>query len=666
MNVRTGTTARLAGAAALLLLCACGGGGGGSSSSAPGPGVPAAPTTAPRAPSAVTITGTLKGTGPYILTNRRRPDALRRPSSGFTFDHIVVDGTLYTADAAAYVLKNSTTIPPPSGGVYTASVGFSNVPAGNNQWVILAFTGVAADGSKIALGELGGLVNVGGSSTNTASLTAGTTLALQLFGTMLGSGLITPYDLDNTTNLSDVLAGQIGNSGIAPNPNTGVLDAGGLQQLYTSTAPFFQRSVTISTTPSTPGSVIILRDYTNTAELNLEKNLESFLGDLGLPLLDTPNAGSFLLRASGVLGFDLKCGGFAVSNGQLRTAGSAGTPVPALVHSCSVPNPTGTVSVRNAYGGNLMIGATNDPYDPSLSWTLPFTGGWTTGAPHAAGSTGPTITVTTASTQLALTVNDPFAAAFTDTASPYGVYPTFGTGPLSATELSAAKGSLIDPFRYVESGFVGPTETVTIDTFNPWNVSAANLSLCAQPRPFFVGIVLPACFPVTGTQPFNILRPFTDDGTDLSYYNWAVGGAGGTIVPDGSGLGYDVTPAGAGVVTLNTTTPTAMFGRSQIEIFNTLPPGTVWTVTTVGSVAHTPHTNSGANTLCSCGSTAAIVEMDDLANAKSIESITLSADGGNAEFEIGPIFADPSGTSIATAARRITGNRHAASVKKRR
>ncbi|MDB5072477.1 MAG: hypothetical protein JWM87_3588 [Candidatus Eremiobacteraeota bacterium] len=647
--------------AALLWLSACGGGGGSAGSSV-APGAPGVPVPPPRSPSNVTISGTLNGTGPYVLA-KRRANAARRTSSGFSFDHIQVDGTLYTADAASYTLKNSTTIPAPSNNVYAASVSFSNVPSGNNQWALLTFTGVASDGSKIALGELGGLIDVGGSSTNTAALNASTTLSLQLFGTMLGSGLITPYDIDNTANLSDVLASTIQSSGVAPNAQTGVFDAGGLQQVYNFAAPLFQRQMTVSTSPGTPGNVVLVRDYTNTAELNVENNLETFLGDIGLPPLDTPNAGSFLLRISGVLGFDLKCGGFGVSKGQLRTAGVPLRPVPSVVRSCSVPNPTGSVNLRNVYGGNLMVGATNDPYDGN-PWTPPFTGGWTTAAPRAASQALPNISVPTASTQLAVTIDDPYYAAFPLSVAPFGVYPLFGTGPLSATDFGAVKFSPIDPFRYVESGFSGTQETVLIDTFNPWNVPVADLALCDQPVPLFVGMVLPSCFQLNAAQPFNILRPFTDDGTNLGYYNWAVGGAGGTIAPDGSGTGYDVVPAGAGTVTLTTTTPTALFARSQVEIINELPLGTVWTVTVVGA-ANSTRTNTGVNVACSCGKTAAIVELDDVGNTKTIKSFTLSVNPGNTPFLIGPIYADPTGTSIATVARRLAANRHRAPQNRR-
>jgi hypothetical protein len=647
--------------AALLWLSACGGGGGGGSAS---PGAAGVPVTPPRAPSSVTISGTIKGTGPYVLEKTRHANATRR-TSALTFASIHVDGALYTGDAGAYKLTNQKDQSPPSDGVYTASLSFSNVPAGNNQWALLTFTGVAADGSKIPLGEVGGLVDIGGSSTNTASLTSTTTLTLQLFATLLGSGLITPYDLDNTANLSDVLASRITGFGVPANPQTGVFDSGALQQLYDAVAPSYQRVMTVATSPNTAGSVVLVRDYTNTAELNLESNLETFLGDIGLPPLVPPNPGSFLLRASGVLGYDPSCGGFSLTTGQLRTAGPPVTPVPSTVRSCSVPNATGTTSVRNVYGGNVMVGATNDPYDSSLSGTPPFTGGWTALAPRAASLTPANVNVATASTELAVVVDDPYYAAFPLSVAPFGVYPSFGTGPLSATSFTLAKRSPIDPFRYVESGFSGTQETVLVDTFNPWNVPSSSLALCAQPVPLFVGMVLPPCFPLTSAQPFHVVRPFTDDGTNLTYYNWAVGGASGTIEPDGSGTGYDVTPAGAGTVTLGTTTPTALIARSQFTIVNDLPVGTVWTVTATGAGGGT-FTNSGKNVACGCGGTVAVVELDDLANTKAIAGITLSVDPGNTPFVFGPVYADPIGTSVASVARRVSEIRHRTPSQRRR
>jgi hypothetical protein len=649
--------------AALLSLAACGGGSG--SSAAGGPNPISGPTAAPRSASAVTISGTIVGSGPYVHAHGRRPQGLRS-ARALTFQMIQVDGTLYTADAAAYTVHNTGSIAAPSNSVYAASVHFSNVPAGNNLWGLLTFTGVAADGSRIALGELGGLISVGGSSANTATFTASTTLQLQVFATLLRSGLITPYDIDNNFNLASTISTIISNSGVAPNANTGVFDAGGLQQIYNAAAPSFQRNATISTSPNTAGSVVLVRDYTKPAELNLESNLETFLGDIGIPVLGTQNAGSFVLLVSGVLGFDQNCGGFSLNPGLLRTAGTTVTPVPSLVLSCSVPNPTGTVSVRNVYGGNLMIGATNDPYDPSQSWSLPFAGGWLANPGFAAAGAPAPLSVPVASTELALQVNDPYGVAFPLAAAPFAVFPTFGTGPLSGTELTTATRSPIDQFRYVQGPFSGSASTVTIDTFNPWNVAAANLSLCTEPIPLSVQMVLPACYAVNAAQPFAITRTFTDDGTNLSYYNWALGGAGGsggTIVPDGSGSTYDVTPAGPGIVTLTTTTPTALFGRSQIEIFNELPLGTIWSVTVTTSVNHASHTNSGANTTCSCGGTAAIVEIDDLGSLKNIEQITLSVDPSNTPFTVGPIYGDPTGTSVVHGRHRVPASHGRAGVK---
>ena len=648
--------------AALLSLAACGGGGGSSPSGGTTPVT--GPTAAPRAASGVTISGTLNGSGPYVRARGRRPQSVRG-TRALTFQTIQVDGTLYTADAAPYTVHNTGSIAAPTNSDYTASVHFSNVPSGNNLWGLLTYTGIAADGSKIALGELGGLISVGGSNANTATFTPSTTLQLQVFATLLRSGLITPYDLDNNFNLPSTIGTIITNSGVAPNPNTGVFDAGGLQQIYNAAAPSFQRNATISTNPNTGGSVVLVRDYTNAAELNVETNLETFLGDIGIPVLGTQNAGSFVLRVSGVLGYDQGCGGFQITPGQLHTAGSTVTPVPSFVLSCSVPNPTGTVAVRNIYGGNLMIGATNDPYDPSLSWSLPFTGGWLANPPFAAGAPAP-FSVPVASTAIALQVNDPYAAAFPLSAAPFAVFPTFGTAPLSGTELTTPPRSNIDQFRYAESPFSGNAATVIIDTFNPWNVAASNLSLCTEPIPLSVQMVLPACYAVNGTQPFNITRTFSDDGTNLGYYDWAPGGAGGsggTIVADGSGSGYDVTPAGPGIVTLTTTTPTALFGRSQIEIFNDLPLGTLWTVTVVTSDLHNAHTNSGANTTCSCGGTVAIVEIDDLGSLKGIQQITLSVDPSNTAFAVGPIYGDPTGTSVVHAKRRQPSSRGRAPIK---
>ncbi|MDB5028185.1 MAG: hypothetical protein JWO66_1874, partial [Candidatus Eremiobacteraeota bacterium] len=625
-------------AAALLWLAACGGGGGGGSTGGPtGGSVPAVPTSPPKAASALTVSGTINGTGPYVRVAKRRvADARRTSGAGPTFDHIEVTGTLYAADTSATQVKNTVTVPPPASGVYTASVGFSNVGTGNNQWALLEFTGVAADGSKIALGEVGGLINVGGTNPTTAALNATTTQTLQLFITLLAGGLVSTYDIDSVPTLSNTLASQIANAGVAPDPMTGVFTAGAMQQLYTAIAPLYQRVVTISTNPSTAGNFQIIRDYTNASELNLEASLTQFLGDIGIPSVLTPNAGSFLLRTSGVLGYDFKCGGFSVDRGTLRLARPGVAVVPSDVFPCAVHNATGSEQVRNVYGGNILIGATNDPYDSNLPFSLPFRGGWTSVPPRAAGNTPAPVNVAIASTEFPIVVNDPYGAAFPNVFTPYGAFPTFGTGALSATNFHQVTYGF-DPYRAVALGFTGNQQTIVVDTFNPWNVASANLSLCNVPFTLEPAVLLlPSCFPLSAAQPLVITRSFFDDASNLSYYNWAVAGAGGTIMP-GSGTGYAVTP-NAGTITLATTTPTALYGRTQLTIYNNLPTGLVWTATVTTSANHKTHTNHGTNTLiCSCGQIAAIIQLDDLATAKAIENITLSVDAGAAAFTFGPI-----------------------------
>ncbi|MDB5042249.1 MAG: hypothetical protein JWN27_2975 [Candidatus Eremiobacteraeota bacterium] len=648
MRTRLGRfVVRSAAVSAAFVLAACGGGGGGSTGGTGGSS--AVPVGPPKATSALTISGTLSGTGPYVLGGKRRPAGTRGTSVqpvAPTFDHIDVHGTLYAADASATPITNTVTIPPPAGGVYTANVGFSNVTSGNNEWALLEFTGVAADGSKIALGEVGGLVNVGGSNPNTAALNATTTLSLQLFITLVGSGLISTYDIDNLPNLSSLLASRIATAGgITPDPATGVFTAGAMQQLYSLIGPGFERVVSISTNPATPGNFAIVRDYTNASELNLEASLTQFLGDIGIPSILTSNAGSFLLRTSGVLGYDRNCGGFTVDAGTLRLARPGLTVVPADVRPCTVPNPTGSEQVRNVYGGNVMIGATNDPYDPTAPFTQPFLGGWTSVAGRPTGAPPAAVNVAIASTEFTITVNDPFEAAFPFMTAPYGAFPTFGTGAFSATNFHQLANSP-DPYRAVELGFTGNQETVVVDTFNPWNVSTANLSLCSVPFPKAVIVVLPACFPLGAVQPITVARTFGDDGSNLSYFNWTLGGAGGTIAPDAGGIGYDVTP-NPGTITLTTTTPTALYGRSQLTVFNNLPIGTVWTATVTTSDNNWIHTNHGANVAgCGCGKTAAIIELDDIASTKPVNNITLSVDAGATGFVLDSIFADPSGTSI--------------------
>jgi len=201
--------------------------------------------------SNVVVTGSIKGIGPTLLANKRRvARSLPGSTPSLSFASVSVTGTLFPGDAGTTDITNSTTISPPTNGVYKAAVSFSNVPVHDNEWVILQFTGVASDGSKIALGELGGLLNVASGNTTSAALTVATTQNLQVFAGLLALGDISTYDLDKSPGLSATIAADTAALKINADPTTQIYSSGALGEILTALAQKFQRSLTISTSPA--------------------------------------------------------------------------------------------------------------------------------------------------------------------------------------------------------------------------------------------------------------------------------------------------------------------------------------------------------------------------------------------------------------------------------
>lgn len=508
------------------------------------------------------LSGTLNGSGPRLLANVRRA-----PSGGsrlhplaFTFSHILVQGTFYPGDAGNNPVTNSITIPVPPSGVYTASVPFSNVPVHNNEWGLLQFIGVAADNSQIAIGELAGIVNVTSSSTNSATLTDTTTRTFQIFSDLLQDGFLSTFDLDGSATLASTLTTKIG---AAPfDPTTHLFTASEQSTLINSIAPSFERNVTITASPATNGSYIILRDYTNANELELASNTASFFSTF--PMLAQPAPVGNVIGAG-------ESGGFFILPAQ-HIPPTNPLPVPFQV-SAAVVGGLGATTVRNVYGGHLLIGATSNAYVLAAPSLPPFTGGFTTSAGHAPGAFS--VTVPTASTQLSIAVTDlagfAFGAPFFATQPPFlGTFflqINFGNAPLSATSFVAP--TVVFPLRViVPTPYNASSNKIAVDTFNPWDIASTNEQLCG-------GI---NCYVFTAPQPLAIARPFADAGNKLSFFNWKASGTATAISQNPSG-GYNVSISGPGTATLTSTTASHLTARQHVFISSNLLTPSTWTLT---------------------------------------------------------------------------------------
>lgn len=548
--------------------------------------------------SRLVLSGTINGSGPQLITGVRRPTAAMVHRLALTFKSILVQGTFFPGDAGNNPVSNSVSIPPPSGGIYTASVPFSNVPVHSNEWGVLQFTGVAADGSQIALGELAGIVNVTSSSTNSATLTETTTRTYQVFTTLLQNGFLGTNDLDTSATLATTLTTKIG---AAPfDPTTHLFTTGELNTLTNTIAPSFERDATLTASPATNGSYLVLRDYTNVSELDLVSNLQTFFGSFALAV-QPPKVGNVIGTA---------CGGFSVFNAPTHTPETNPAPVPAQVSPCLL-NGTGSASVRFIYGGHLLVGATSNAFG-FLPSAPPYTGGFSAFAGHALGAF--TITIPTASTQQGIKVTDPagfaFGASFYAAQAPFlGTFflqNNFGNAPLSATAFTPPG---LTSFRImIPTPYSSTSNTLTVDKFNIWDIASTNEQICG-------GI---SCFALTATQPLVISRPFADAGTKLSFFAWKASGTATAVVQNVSG-GYNVTVSGPGTATLTTTVASALVPRQKVDISDSLSTPSTWTVTAKDALAHV-YTNSGVPSFPG----SVTIEMDSVGTTVATTQIAIS------------------------------------------
>lgn len=496
------------------------------------------------------VRGTFHGRGPVFLAHRNRLSANAVPNA-LTFTHLLVNGTVYPTDAAPYQIKNSVTMPYPTNGTFSASLAFSNVPVHRNELVILDFNGVAKDGSMVDIGDLMGLINVPSVSGKTPLLTENTSLTAEVFMLLLNNGEIGTWDLDNTPNLGTEIHNAVAPLNITPDSRTWLYNGAQMRRIFDAIGLRWARTLNVNA--GTPGTLILLQDYTNNEELYMQTN-RAFVGSLG---------GEAIPKISRVLGGNGSCGGVFVN---IPAHSPPRLPiVPSFINVCALAN-TGQTTLSNVYGGHVLLGATDNLYQFQQN-APPYTGGFVSLAGEAPGTKN--VTVPTAPAQKTITTNDPagfaFATGFATLQVPlFTVGPAFGTGPLGATSFSGPFGEFSRSSP--ATNYSSTNNTVTVETFNPFNIPASHLHVCG-------GI---SCVPMNFTGTFKVVRPFGDPGTNLTYFNWSVGGTA-TAIAQGTN-GYDITTSGAGNATLKTTTPSA-FLPSEIVLFEDNITGNIpWTI----------------------------------------------------------------------------------------
>jgi hypothetical protein len=583
----------LSAAIGLSFAAGCSGGGSGPASFTPkAPGAPAG--TAPATTASFSVKVELPpGLVLPKLTAKAAKDAARvkrRLTSGPTLGSVVFNATLYPGYAGATPV-NATSIVNTSSLPTSATVGFNNVPAGNNEWVIVDVEGYDSangQGSNYDLGELAGLANVG-SPPAYATVGAPSTARLQLALEAMGYGIISTYDLANQTTMDSDLQNVITAAGDTPNTTTGLFTNTQLDALIGTLYADYNRTVTI--TGSGAGNYIasLVEDYRQPSEQNYLENVTNTYYVLlpeDIPPVAAPFPvvfGSSAVYNDGIYYYYYDYFDFA----RKRKAGVRRMQSPPHTPGSGTQQPgeidydgqefdatAGSVTLQHVYGGPLIVGMAgfaNPSENPQLYETAPYYGGYLGLAGRAPGnSTTENIAVQASSVDM--TIKDPQAFAFFY--NPYGYY--YAQEPANQiydVDCGYITNSCYDPFggevegqpsgiSLFPSGTSGEYNAV-LDTWNPFALAASSLEYCT-------GIT---CFPEVASGSYTANSPFYDQGNKLAYYNWSPDSSTVTGITYAS-PGYTVAYSGGTSGYIDSTTPAYFFNGQEVTITGNFPNNT--------------------------------------------------------------------------------------------
>jgi hypothetical protein len=544
---------------AALALGGCSGGGG----SAPKLGSTSGSTTSGGSSATLTVRVNLPASGALpLFTKRARQDAAKlragtRHAQSITLGSVAFVGTLYPGYAGATpvsttLVQNTSSLPS------SVSLGFNNVPAGNNEWVVVNVVGYDspnATGSSYDLGQLGGLASVGAPPA-LASIDTNSTLRLQVELSAMYAGIISTYDLQNTSALDGNIGGFIlGNS---PSPATGLFTNTQLDTFLNGLYPIFSRTLAISGSTLTTSTASLVYDYRNPVETDFVQNVTSAVAQL--EALDEPLASGVGEQIPYVYGnpFDFLNG--AATAPHTPPSGQQ-TAVADAVFAEEFDAPTGAITLQHVYGGNLIVGMSSLASPTSIP--PPYYGGFISVAGRAQSNTTNAV-VPIGNTTANITFNDPQWAAVGNNDIPYEPvepsndifdYSCLAAQCLNFNELSISGGS--------------PTQvTVAQDTWNPWALTGSSWEMC-------VGL---DCFAVVNGATYTSRSPFYDNGGKLGYYNWHATSGAATAVTQ-SGTQYAIAYSGGTSGYIGTSVAAWYAPGMVVSVTSTAPAGTIWYLT---------------------------------------------------------------------------------------
>lgn len=557
------------GARALSLSCAvfvtaCGSQHG---STAALPGLPAAATPAPPSASVPSLAvRVMTGNGLTSMSAVARRDArqaYRSVSAGrrtlsVSIQSVVVTGTVFPSYAGVQAVtasstQNTTSVPS------SVNLAFTNLPVGNNEWVVVDVVGYDQQngtGSHIDLGQLAGLVNVSASNAS-ASIDGGSTLRLQAGLSAMLQGIISSYDLKNETTLDAHLGSLV--SGAQADPVTGLFTNAQLASFMSTLYQSYNRSITLSG-GQPPSLATVVYNHSDANEKSFAynaiqtNNLNSAFAQQGS---SQPSVGAVGLT---VVGSPFT----GVIEPNLHPPSTVPAPAAVQVRAEGISAPTGSVQIQHVYGGALFVGLRGTSAAALAAGA--FTGGVQAiaGRPPADSST---VAVPVAASQATMIMNDPQAAAFISVPY-YQLTPTTANTYILACNYAAAQDCVYGTGRVTNVS--GSNVTVAFDTFNPFGLTTSQLQVCT-------GL---DCFPLSNGSTGPVRYPFYDGGNSLSFYAWTpVSGSAVTGISQPVTGGYAVDYSGSTSGAFQSTTPAYFYPHQDVQILSDAPVGTVWTAT---------------------------------------------------------------------------------------
>jgi hypothetical protein len=517
--------------------------------------------TTPQSVSQVTVTANIAKSGLAFFRHNATAAAAakRKRLSVGGFKSLVFTGTLYPGYAGALPITvnstiNATSLPS------TVTLGFNNVPTGNNEWVIINVVGYdspGAGGTYSTLGQLGGLLSVG-SSPGYITVDGGSTLRLQLALFGMAEGLISTYDLVNETSLDSDLGGFIGASGTPTDPQTGLFTFDNIARLLDNLAAIYNRTITVQGSIATPSTVWVTFDWTNVNENNFAANVGSTVY-----AFDPYNGTA--LNFPTVIGAPF----FYEESAEVppHTPASGTNAVADEVEAQGFDASNGSTTISQVYGGSLRVAVSSQ--SSATASGPPWYGGYASVVERGKGNSS-TVAVNVSNSTNTMTIDD-IELSYLGAEDPYGIY----LGPSNPVfyaecETSRCFGNYSTNSNGVGNTHITPhndgTSTLSFDQFNPWGVPTNAMEYCQKGSN--------ECLPLSANGTITTHEPWFSDVENGIY--WPVSSYSGDVSSvTVTGGEYKVAYSGglSGYINFSSSYSQYFYNGQELEFFTTMPTG---------------------------------------------------------------------------------------------